>query len=117
MPSGAHAIQIKTTKVTMPVVKTPQLKTPQGGSASPLIPQALTTNEKIGTVTLSNRPSPQGNAGTPQGYNGYIVYQFGNTAHGNIQWSNGGAPAGGGGGVGKVRNLNPNGTVIRFDHQ
>lgn len=59
MISRADAIQIKTPKVTMPVVK---MQTPLVGPvnpSSPSIPQALDTNEKIGSAGLSNSRPPR----------------------------------------------------------
>jgi hypothetical protein len=60
VPSSADAIEIKTPPVTMTHVNVPQAKTPQAksGAASPLIGQALTTNETIGPSGLNFSPRP-----------------------------------------------------------
>jgi hypothetical protein len=57
---------------------------------------------------------PQANAKNVTSTNQpYLRFQLGTAAVGKVQWgSTGGAPAGGGGGTGKVHKLDPNGTLF-----
>jgi hypothetical protein len=66
---------------------------------------------RVSVPIVAHLTTPQANTKnvTPTTYRPYLRFQLGTAAVGKVQWgSTGGAPAGGGGGAGKVHKLNPN---------
>jgi hypothetical protein len=65
-------------------------------------------------INVAHLTTPQANTQNVTSTNGiYLRIQLNSVTVAPVRWgSNGGAPAGGGGGAGKVHTLNPNATVI-----